>query len=248
MLANTDRKLLLIDENLKKDSLSDQLMKTSTNISEASSLASSSANSPGLNQASPLLSSASSTSSSSSSIFTKESSSQSSCSTSIKNKNQNQVNAPHTQTDLLWMTRKEEQNVDLVVKQEQVLLNNEGNVKKIISRFLSQAPNAKNNFNPYQQQQQPQSTRVANAKETEFSSNTTGNCLLAISTNKNQPSDSFKSLPSTKCIYYTEKSSAPYMTTIFKRLILRFFFVFIIKSQIKMIECIFIKYWNNYSW
>jgi len=231
MLANTDRKLLLIDEKYgethKKEPtpcLSDHLAKTSNNCSEASSLTSSSANSPGVNQPSPLLSSASSTSSSSSSIFAKDSqSSQSSCSTLNKNRQSSnqvhQTNTPPASTEHPIWIRKEEKNVEINIKQEHVILNNEGNVKKIISRFLSQAPNSKNNnFNAFQQQQQQsnQNPRSIITKENEYNSPTsTGSTLLTISSKSNQITDSFK--PSTKCIYYTEKSSAPYMVTIYKR-------------------------------
>ena len=229
MLANTDRKLLLLDEKYaenhnKKEQipcLSDHLVKTSNNCSEASSLTSSSANSPGVNQPSPLLSSGSSTSSSSSSIFTKDSqSSQSSCSTMNKNKqstNALQMNTSPASTELpLWL-RKEEKNVEITVKQEQVILNNEGSVKKIISRFLSQAPSSKNsNFNTFQQQHNQQVSRPILIKENELNvASSPKSTLLTISSKQNQTTDTFK--PSTKCIYYTEKSSAPFMVTIFKR-------------------------------
>ena len=241
MLAKTDRKLVMIDEKLdenlllKKDQQPvDHSTKSSNISSEPSSLTSSSANSPGVNQMqspSPLLSSSSSTSSSTSSIFTKE---QPSTVTQLRNgitsskpaSNPIQINTtPVSEQQPVWVLKKDEQ--DAVVLP---MLNNEGNVKKIISRFLSQAPNSKNNnFGSFQQQQQHQNVRPSNTlinnanvnntnKESDCTSSSSGSTLLTITSKSTSSSqDSFKPLPSTKCIYYTEKSQAPFMTTIFKR-------------------------------
>jgi hypothetical protein len=134
--------------------------------------------------------------------------------------------------------------------------NNESNVKKIISRLLSQS----NNVQQQQQQQQQQAISTNNQNQTkvdinrltaqfeqqqqqtttkpqQLTTSQSSNTLLTLSSNlssgvssainssssigeqKSLPSATSTafSLPCTKCVYYLDKCSTPYMTTIPKK-------------------------------
>ena len=115
------------------------------------------------------------------------------------------------------------------IKQEPValpLVNNEGNVKKIISRFLSQAPvnnGSKTNFPNQTNQRSLNNLHYTNSnnqpvRNQEMTSTVT--TLLTISSNNSKQTNQYdvnSSLPSTKCVYYLKDNATPYMTTIFKR-------------------------------